>query len=108
MKKPTTLQQLFAIDDSWCQCAVAVDKTGNQICVFSEEVQRRCLFGGVVYVYGSKHRSGGIKCNSITKDVDLKLNILAHRKGFGNYIEYSEHTGRTIEEIREFVKEAGV
>jgi hypothetical protein len=94
--KPKTLQELFSKRGSWCKKNLAKDSDNSTVSVNSPFACKFCLYGGILYVYGgSPTRVSSIynKLESIIGD-DLT--------------DYNDKSSRTIKDIRELVKKAGV
>lgn len=98
MAQPKTLQELFARDGSWTQRWSARDSNGRA-CEPNASAARYCMRGGLLFLHGPDR----------IHPHEMKLRRALESRGeHRSYIAWNDHEGRTIEEIRELVKEANV
>ena len=89
-----TLQELFAKENSWCQGFLTMPRGGD--------ASSWCLMGGLIECYG--------ECANAFYNAKVKL-IASLRDEHGHGVSiytYNDSPDRTIEDIRQLVKAAGV
>jgi hypothetical protein len=101
-----TLQELFAKDGSWCQGAYARDTDGNNLTVSLTyrgpiEIPKKaiswCLLGGLSLCYGVR--------SDAYYSARRKLEMVI---GTTRIPSWNDRIGRTINDVRNAVKEANV
>lgn len=92
--EPKTLQELFSKDGSWTQGCIARDRNGQECSEDSTEAICWCLYGGTHKIYGYPMSS------LIKENVRNILGI--------SIVKWNDEKERTIEDIRNLVKELNI
>lgn len=97
--KSTTLQELFSAENSWTQRAFARDENNIPVNEHDSHAICWCLSGAVYKIYGGKEFN-----YTVSKKI---FNLLKSRIG-GPITTWNDNIKRTIEDVRNLVKELNI
>lgn len=95
MTKPKTLQELYARDWTWTQGAAARTLDGRAVNASNPKACCFCLAGALAVIYSD--------------EADIKVRAALRYRTHPLWLsEWNDDPGRTIDDVRKLVEEAGV
>jgi hypothetical protein len=98
-----TVQELFSKRGRWCQDDDALDKANVGVTVKSSSAVKFCMMGAIGHVYNTEK-----KAREATKKLALVLGIKDYIDTEYDIAVWNDTISRTIKEVRQVVKKAGI